>query len=287
MIFADRQTMPPGPDLEVKLQRDGLDFHVEHYRPHGEPRLSLVMTHGFSAHCGIYRHVGRALAARGVAVSQFDGRGHGRSGGRRGHVDDFAQYLDDLAMVVGWAKSQAPGLPWALMGHSLGGAIVSAYTLDPKRMEKPSRLVLVSPWLKLKMKVSAPKQMAATVMAKIAPTFSTPNGLLAENISRNPAAITGFDADPLIFHKASAGWFMTTLRAQAYVRTHPQDLKTTTLMLLAGEDRVVSNEANLSFAQAAGDAVTVKTYDGLFHELFIEPESATVIRDVGDWLLSP
>jgi alpha-beta hydrolase superfamily lysophospholipase len=278
--------MTVGPDLETTLERDGLHLHVEHYRANGEARLAVIFMHGFSAHCGLYRHIGRALAERGIAVTQFDGRGHGRSEGRRGHVDDFSDYLDDLSLVSEWARTQSPGVPWALMGHSLGGAIVSAYTLDPKRAQKPSRLVLVAPWFKLKMNVSAPKRMAANVMAKVAPTFSTPNGLVAENISRNPAAVAGFNSDPLIFHKASAGWFMTTLRAQAYVRTHPQDLKTPTLMLLAGEDRIVANEANLSFAQGAGDAVTVRTYDGLFHELFLEPEGAQVIRDIGDWLLS-
>jgi len=279
--------MTVGPDQETTLERDALSFHVEHYRASGEARLSLVAMHGFSAHCGLYRHVGRALAARGIAVTQFDGRGHGHSGGRRGHVDDFEDYLDDLGMVVGWAKKQNAGVPWALMGHSLGGTIVSAFTLDPKRSEKPSRLVLLAPWLKLKMDVSTPKRMAANVMAKIAPTFSTPNGLAAENISRNPAAVAGFRTDPLIFHKASAGWFMTTLRAQAYIRTHAQDLKTPTLMLLAGDDRIVANEANLALAHGAKDAVVTRTYDGLFHELLLEPENATVIQDIGNWLGSP
>jgi alpha-beta hydrolase superfamily lysophospholipase len=273
-----------GPDLETTLKRDGLDFHVEHYRAKGPARLSLVMVHGFSAHCGLYRHVGAALAATDVAVTQFDGRGHGKSGGRRGHVQDFAEYLDDLAMMAEWARAQNPGLPWALMGHSLGGAIVASFVLDEKRAEKPNRLVLVAPWLKLKMKVSAPKRMAANVMAKIAPTFSTWNGLRAENVSRNPAVLDGFKNDPLIFHHATAGGFMATLRAQAHVRACAQKLKVPTLMLIAGDDRIVANDANHAFARAAGDIVTLKTYDGLFHELFLEPEAAIVLDDVGTWL---
>jgi alpha-beta hydrolase superfamily lysophospholipase len=275
------------PDAETTLKRDGLDFHVEHYRAKGAARVSLVMVHGFSAHCGLYRHVGAALAATNVAVTQFDGRGHGKSGGRRGHVQDFAEYLDDLAMISNWARAQNPGLPWALMGHSLGGAVVASFVLDEKRGEKPNRLVLVAPWLKLKMKVPAPKRIATNVMAKIAPTFSAWNGLRAENLSRNLAVLDGFKNDPLVFHHATAGGFMATLRAQAHLRAHAQDLKVPTLMLLAGGDRIVANEANLAFAQAAGDIVTTKTYGGLFHELFLEPEAPTVIQDVADWLSSP
>jgi lysophospholipase len=282
--------MTTAPDVETTLQRDGLDFHVELHRATGEPRLALIAMHGFSAHCGIYRHVGHALAARGIAVTQFDARGHGRSGGRRGHIEHFADYLDDLAMVVDWARSQNAHLPWALMGHSFGATIVTSFVLAPKaerKAEKPSRLVLVAPWLRLKVNVPAPKRMAANVVARIAPTLSSWNGLEGKNISRNPAVVAGFDVDPLIFHNATAGWFMATLRAQAYLRTHAQDLDVPTLMLLAGDDRIVANETNLSFAQGAGDVVRVKSYDGLYHELFLEPESATVIADVADWLVGP
>jgi len=279
--------MTVAPNLETTLERSGLSFHVEHYRPEKDASLAVISMHGFSAHCGLYRHVGHALAARGIAVTQFDGRGHGRSSGRRGHVDAFTDYLDDLAMVVKWARARHPSLPWALMGHSLGGTIVASFVLDEQRTEKPSRMVMVAPWLKLKMKVPAPKRLAANVMAKIAPTFSSWNGLRAENLSRNPAAVAGFAKDPLIFHQATAGGFMATLRAQAYVRTHAQDLDLPTLLLVAGDDRIVANEANLGFAQGAGAIVAVKTYHGLFHELYLEPEAETVIRDIGDWLLSP
>jgi alpha-beta hydrolase superfamily lysophospholipase len=279
--------MTSGADLEVTLQRGGSNFHVDHYLAKGDARLSLIAVHGFSAHCGLYPHVAKAMAAKGIAVTQFDGRGHGRSDGRRGHVDDFADYLDDLGMVIDWAKTQNSGVPWALMGHSLGGAIVAAFTLDENRTEKPSRLVLAAPWLKLKMKVPAPKRLAANIVARVAPTFSMPNGLVPENLSRNPLVVAKFHEDPLVHHTASAGWFMATLRAQARVRAHAQDLKTPTLMLLAGDDRIVANEANLAFAQAAGDVITLHTYERLFHELFLEPEANIVIDDIASWLSAP
>ena len=279
--------MTPGADREVTLQRSGLDFHVDHYHAKGNASLSLIAMHGFSAHCGLYPHVARAIAEKGIAVTQFDGRGHGRSGGRRGHVDDFADYLDDLGMIIEWARAQNPTVPWALMGHSLGSTIISAFTLDEKRPEKPSRLVMVAPWLKLKMKVPAPKRLAANVVARVLPTFSGPNGLVPEDLSRTPLVVAKFHEDPLVHHTASAGWFMAALRAQAHVRTHAQDLKVPTLMLLAGQDRIVANEANLAFAQAAGNVVTVRTYDQLFHEMFLEPEANVVIDEIASWLSAP
>jgi alpha-beta hydrolase superfamily lysophospholipase len=272
------------PNLETSLARSGLNLHVEQFRPHPPARQVLVMVPGFSAHCGLYRHVGTALAAQGIAVTMFDCRGNGRSEGRRGHVEKFTDYLDDLAEVVAWARRQDPDLPWALSGHSFGGAIALAYALDESRREKPQALVLAAPWLKLRMKVSAPARLAANVAARVLPTLSMSNGLRAEDTTRNPLARAGFLQDHLIHHTASAGWFMATLRAQAYIRTHADQLRLPTLMLLAGDDRIVANEANLALAKSAGANVEVRSYEGLYHELYLEPEAERVLADISVWL---
>ncbi len=275
----------PPPDIETSLHRDGCEVHVEHYRPRGEARLTVVTVHGYSSHCGLYRHVGATFASAGMAATQFDCRGHGRSSGRRGHIVDFGEYVDDLAMVVDWARQQDPGKPWALLGHSMGGAISLAFVLDRNRREEPGRLVLAAPWLKLKMNVSVPKRAAANVAARIIPTFTMPNGLSAENLSRNPSVLAGFDKDPLVHHVATAGWFMATLRAQARIRLLANNLRVPTLLLLAGGDRIVANDANRAFAREAGAMVEIRNYPELFHEMFLEPEADAVLADVSAWLL--
>jgi len=243
------------------------------------------MVHGYSAHCGLYRHVGHAFASAGIAVTQFDCRGHGRSTGRRGHVEDFQDYVEDLAMVVDWARQQDAKRPWALLGHSLGGTIALAFVLNQSRATKPVRLVLAAPWLKLRMKVPAPKLAAANVAARFLPTFTMPNGLTAENVSRNPLVLAGFDKDPLVHHVATAGWFMATLRAQARIRLQASALSAPTLLLIAGGDRIVANEASLAFAREAGSLVEVRAYPTLFHEMFLEPEAEMVLTDISNWLV--
>jgi lysophospholipase len=243
------------------------------------------MVHGYSAHCGLYRHAGAAFSSAGIAVTQFDCRGHGRSGGLRGHVKAFDDYVEDLAMVVEWARRQDRGKPWVLLGQSMGGTISLAYVLDGVEAEWPSRLVVAAPWLKLKMKVPPPKQAAANVAARVFPTFTMPNGITAENVSRNPLVLDGFDRDPLVHHVATAGWFMATLRAQARIRQQADKLHVPTLMLLAGGDRIVANEANLAFAREAGPVVEVRTYPEVFHEMFLDPEADAVLTDISAWLL--
>ena len=269
------------------LVAGGVALHVEHFCPASPARLVLVTVHGFGAHCGIYRHVAGALLTRGIAVTQFDCRGHGRSQGRRGHVDRFDDYHSDLRLVVRRARERTPGVPWALMGHSLGGAIVLDHVLRQHSQPQADRLIAVAPWLELKMKVSMPKRAAAEFFSRLKPTLTIENGIKAEDVSRSPEVVANFFRDPLVHHVATAGWFAEVLHAQAALRARAAQLQVPTLLLVAGHDRIVSTEASLAFAQAAGSTAEVRLYEELYHELFLEPEREQVVSDVAQWLFTP
>jgi alpha-beta hydrolase superfamily lysophospholipase len=269
------------------LPTAGAALHVEHFLPASPARLVLVTVHGFSGYCGLYRHVAGALRARGIAVTQFDCRGHGLSEGRRGHVDRFDDYHADLSLVVRRARELSPGTPWALMGHSLGGAIVLDHVLRRQSQPQPDRLVVAAPWLELKMKVSMPKRAAAEVFSRLTPTLTMSNGLKGEDVSRNPVVVANFFRDPLVHHVATAGWFAGVLRTQATLRASAAQLQVPTLVLVAGQDKIVSNEATLAFAQGAGKMAEVRHYPALYHELFLEPERERVLAEIADWLLQP
>src|SRR5262245_21984946 len=87
----------------------------------GPPRAVVVIVPGFNSHSGQYLWVAGQLASRGLAVYALDLRGRGKSDGERFYVEKFQDYVDDVATFVGIAKSQHPGLPVFLLGHSAGG----------------------------------------------------------------------------------------------------------------------------------------------------------------------
>jgi alpha-beta hydrolase superfamily lysophospholipase len=274
------------PLLEEEVRSGDLALHVEHFDPPAAPRRVLVMVHGFGLYAGVHRHVGAELARRGIGVTQFDLRGHGRSGGLRGHADRFEDYLADLDRIAALARQRHPGVPLALLGHSLGGLIVLSWALDAKRAGHCERLVAVAPWLELRLDVSLPKRAAARVFGRLCPTLSMHNGLAAKDISRNPVVTAGFDSDPSIHHVATAGWFAGVLQAQAHLRSMPADLRMPVLFVLAGQDRIVSTEAAQACARAVPLATT-RVYPELFHAMLFEPEWRQVVADIADWLLRP
>lgn len=264
---------------------DGLSLHVEQWRPPAGVREigSAVMIHGFSAHSGNYRHVAQALAVAGIATWLYDSRGHGRSQGRRGFVRRFSDYSDDLGQVLAAAQAQAAaGRPIALIGHSQGGTVALDYLTSGR--QPVNALVLATPWLALKMKVPAVKLVLSRLMGGIWPTLTMGNELRPEEVSRNPEVIAGWKDDTLIHHVATPRWFNEVRATQARIIASPGKLRIPTLLLAAGDDRLVSTEAALSFARAVGPTVEVRTYPGLYHEIFLEPERDVVVKDIANWL---
>lgn len=270
---------PPGcqrEDLQLATGR-GITLHLERYLP-AEPRAHVLLVHGYASHCGLYRHVGEAFAADGLAVTAFDCRGHGRSTGRRGHATRFRDYLDDLDRVIDRVGGSAPGLPLYLVGHSHGATIVLDSVLS--RSQRPDGMVLVAPWLQLAMPVPRWKLRLGALTARIWPTLALGNGIRGEDISRNPEVLANFWKDPLVHHVATARWFAEATAAQRRILDTAAQLDVPALVLLAGADRIVVNDASEMLASRAPRFIRLQRFDGLFHELFLEPEWREVVAEI-------
>jgi lysophospholipase len=273
------------PDFEETVSAAGVTLHVEHFRPQGEPRGAVVFVHGFSSHAGLYRHVARAFGAEGLAVTAFDCRGHGRSSGQRGYAARFSQFVDDLDAVVARSRAAFPGLPLVVMGHSHGATIALEAVLSGRL--QPQRLVLATPYLGLRMQVPAWKLRLGAFTSRVWPTLALANGIRGEDVSRNPAVVAGFWKDPLVHHVATARWFHEVCAAQRRILAAADRLAVPTLLLVAGEDRLVLNDACMGLAAAAPRFIHLHRFETLYHELFLEPEWAEVVSEINRWLRAP
>ena len=68
-----------------------------------------------------------------MAVYALDTRGNGRSPGRRGHIDRWSTYRDDLHCFVQMVRERE-GMTPVLLGQSLGGLMVMDYGLAHPEM---------------------------------------------------------------------------------------------------------------------------------------------------------
>ena len=101
--------------------KDAVCLFAQAWVPECEPKAAICLFHGLGEHSGRYQHVGGALTAAGYAVLAIDLRGHGRSGGSRGHSPSYDTLFDDIDHLLQEASDRMPGRPRFLYGHSLGG----------------------------------------------------------------------------------------------------------------------------------------------------------------------
>lgn len=267
---------------------DGTHLHLERHpaRGLGTPRGSVVFMHGFAMHASLYRHVAVAFAKAGFEVTALDVRGHGTSEGRRGYVKRFTDFLDDLDVVLGWARARIPAdAPVVVVAHSHGGLIALAHAVSGR--PGVSALALAAPWLGLTMKVPAIKRAASPVLGTLWPTLALANGIKLADITRVPAVQDQLARDPLIHHVATARWFNESLAMHAHILANAGRLSIPTFIGIPAQDRIASVAATEAFVQAAtkaGAPVEHKVYPESFHELFLDPERERAIADMVAWV---
>jgi alpha-beta hydrolase superfamily lysophospholipase len=267
---------------------DGTDLLVRHWPADeveaggawaGAPWGSVLIVHGLGEHSGRYEHVGDQLAAAGLEAYAYDHRGMGASGGRRGDVERWSQYHDDLGERLAVVRAAAAGHPVVLYGHSLGGLIAAGYLLSDR--PKPDLAVLSSP--ALDSALPGWKKALAPVLAKVAPTTSIPNGIKGETISRDPSVAAKTVDDPYCVKASTARFGAEALTEQARVRSGARGgFSLPTLILHGEDDGLVPAAASEVLATAPG--VERRTYPGLRHELHNEPEGPQVVDDIIAWL---
>jgi alpha-beta hydrolase superfamily lysophospholipase len=268
--------------------RDGLRlFHRSWHPP--EPETALVVVHGFGEHSGRYEELASWLARRGIAVHAFDLRGHGRTPGKRGHVASFDLLLDDVATLIDRMSQEHPGLPRVLLGHSMGGLVSTAFVCE--RQPDIDRLVVSGPALALSPDISKGRLLLARWLRRILPRATLGAGLDSDGLSRDPDVIRRYESDPLVHGRVSASFGAGMLDAQLRTAASAVRVEVPMLLLHGEDDPLCLVQGSRDFFDGLPrDRVSgsrLRTYPGLKHEIFNEPERLQVYEDLFEWLDTP
>jgi alpha-beta hydrolase superfamily lysophospholipase len=260
----------------------GLTIHTRLWEPDGPTKAVVGLVHGLGEHSGRYGPVAERLTGSGYAVASFDLRGHGASGGRRGDTR-FTETFGDIDRLLADAAQRFPGLAKFLYGHSLGGLLVLAYTLD--RRPPMAGAVVTGPPLHNALREQKAKLVLVRLLAPLLPRLALPSGLDDRLISRDPDVVAAYRADPLTHDRATLGFGLDAIRASDASLAASASFPVPLLLLHGGADRLTYASGSRAFAAGAGsDTCTLIVYDGLYHEVHNEPERARVLDDVVAWL---
>ena len=271
---------PPAPasTAGTVTASDGVDLLTRTWRA-GAPWAHVLIVHGLGEHSGRYEHVGAQFAAAGIEAHAYDHRGNGASGGRRGHVDRWSVFHEDLEDRLAAVRQAATTLPVVLFGHSMGGLIVAGYCLDGR--PRPDLVVLSAPGLDSAL--PAWKKHAARWLDVLVPMLPIPNGVDPDTLSRDPAVGARLAADTRCATSSTAHFGAEGLREQARVRGLAcRGLGVPTLVVHGEADGLVPPAASAVFANAP--RTERRSYPALRHELHNEPEGPAVVEDVIHWV---
>jgi alpha-beta hydrolase superfamily lysophospholipase len=242
----------------------------------------VLIVHGLGEHAGRYDHVAGQLNAWGFAVRGYDLYGHGESGGPRGGLPDDNRLLTDLADIIDSTRKRMPkGCPLILLGHSLGGLIAARFvslTLRPV-----DALVLSSP--ALDPALSGFQKLLLAVLPRIAPNLRISNALDVSKISHAPAVVAAYKADTLVHDRISARLARFIADAGAAALAVAPRWTMPTLLMYAGQDKLVSPNGSRELVRLAPKGVvTAHCFDKMYHEIFNEVDPAPVFAALKSWL---
>lgn len=250
---------------------------------HGSsPNALVLIVHGMSEHKGRHRLLQQDLARAGFASYAMDQRGFGESGGPRTHVDTFHHYLDDLALIQETLQKKHPGLPFFLLGHSMGALVALCFAI---RDRPPINGLIVSAPVVFHIRPPFRLRILAHLLTFLQPRryFAYENNL--QWFSHNPRVIEEFVKDPLCQNTGTPRFYTELQGMRRYLLREAPKLLLPLLILQGAGDRIVFPEG----AQRLHDLVASRDkhliyYEGFYHESFNEIGRERVVEDTVKWV---
>lgn len=277
---------PPLPELRRFVSSDGYESAYRLWEPAGRTREVVVALHGIQSHSGWYGWSSARLAEEGWAVAFLDRRGSGANAAARGDTPHHERLMIDVAQFVAHLEREGfGGLPRVLSAVSWGGKL--AATVAARVPELFDGLALLSPGLCSRVRVN--------ILQRVALRTALAAGAGRREVAiplEDPALFTDqpefrqfIRADPLTLRRVTVRFLTASLALDRIVREQASRIRCPVLLMLAGRDRIVDNDATRRLVASFGaEEKTVVEYPAACHTLEFEPDRERFVTDLIDWL---
>ena len=262
---------------------DNLDIFAQAWEPvTAQPKAVACLVHGLGEHTSRYAHVAEAFGRQGIVLFGADLRGHGRSGGARGHISSIDDFMKDIDVSLVQARQRYPDLPIILYGHSLGGIQVLYYGLTRKPNIKG--VIATSSGLHTALEKQHLKIMMAKVLGALMPNTPIASGLDSASISRDEKVVQAYINDPLVHDKITLGFGRIMTGITGWVLAHAGEFSLPLLLLHGKADVLAFPSSSTEVAAALKENCTLVLWDDAYHELHNEPEKEEVFKTMTQWM---
>jgi alpha-beta hydrolase superfamily lysophospholipase len=258
-------------------------IYFQNWLPEGEVKAVLLVVHGLAEHSGRYMNLVHHFLPLGYAVYAIDHLGHGRSDGPRVYLERFPDFTDTLATFREMIREEQNDKPVFLVGHSMGGLIGALYLLE--HQGNLAGAVLSGPAVKVPDNIPPVAIFAGKVFSALAPKLRL-IALDASGVSRDSAVVRAYESDPLVYRgKMTARLGSEMIKAMRRIGAEATRINLPILILQGSADRLVDpSGAQMLYDRVNSPDKRIILYEGLYHEVFNEPEHDQVLLDVETWI---
>lgn len=289
--------------------KDGeTQIHVVEWMPQGEVKSILQICHGMVEHIERYDKFARFLAENGVYVVGHDHLGHGKSITNEDKYGFFHEgdgntcVIADIHQLRIKTEKKYPGMPYFMMGHSMGSFLVRQY------------LGLYSGGLSGAIIMGTGEQpgivlTAGKIVCKVIAAFkgwqhrsAFVNNLAVGGyekkmgkawLSKNVENIRNYASDPLSGFVFTLNGYYHMFNGMCKMNRQEKDEqteKTLPIFFVAGSEDPVGNcgkgvrNVYKKYKNSGYSDVEIKLYQGDRHEILNEDDKDVVYKDILDWL---
>lgn len=233
----------------------------------------LIVTHGLGEHLGRHEYMLK-LFSQNFNIAIYDLRGHGRSDGKRGWVENFSFFSQDLDAIIQYLKKNFNLSSYVLFGHSMGGLITADYMQNYVKDDLYPEIVYLS----------SPAVAAAGVMGPVfanspklllegltkLPTIPIAGALNLKKLSHDRRVYESYIKDELTILKIHTHLYFEILRVSRDVFSRPLRLKCPLYCSIGDEDVLVNPGLMVKYFTEVEKNAQLKVFKGGWHELHNE-----------------
>jgi acylglycerol lipase len=238
----------------------------------------VIIVHGIGEHSKVYKSWSKRFNAHGISIVSFDQRGHGLSGGKRGHTPMYRAFLSDLALVYRSTKNLFPQKPIFVYGHSMGGNIALNFLLKKRRNVIGG--IASSPWLTLAFEPPFYKVLLGRIMGLFWPDYSDSNKTSLES-----EVIVDKEEDPLLHDTISITTYLECKKAGKRVINRSDNLTLPLLLMHGTEDKRTSWVSTAKLGSKLSNPMSkFVSFEQAEHELHEDIQQDEVFNTVMAWM---
>jgi len=263
--------------------------------PDGKTKAIFIAIHGGMAHGGDWETPALFFKKKGISTYALDLRWHGffpeYNPGEKNifHIDNYDTYAKDIHKYYETIKKENPETPVFILSHSNGALISLYYGLTLGKNSEIKGLIISSPWLVNRVKVSAPLLLVAKILASLKPKFPLTPKPLTDVLTHDPEITARHHKDEesgVRGTTVSAKLSVEFLKAQKFVINNIRTWNQCPILsFIAGEDHLADPQSSIDALNSI-TAVPQKTllYPQNFHENFNEKNRKEIYEEIWNWL---